>query len=142
MPGRRVRSDKAGKAEDFKAYAERFVPWVEEREQRILAFNTYLDEAVEPCTLVQVHPDAESMEQHVEVMAERSGRRSNTSTATASRCTANPASHARHDAEHCRFPVTLRHGPAPSTLRLRDRGICANHRRRAVRILGGAIHGT
>lgn len=64
---------KAGKLEDFKAYAERFLSGVEEREPRILAFNTYVDEAGERYTSVQVHPDAESMEQHMEVMAEDIG---------------------------------------------------------------------
>lgn len=64
---------KAGKLEDFKAYADRFLSGVEEREPRILAFNTYLDEAGEHYTSVQVHPDGESMEQHMEVMAQEIG---------------------------------------------------------------------
>ena len=99
------------------------MPWVEEREQRILAFNTYLDEAVEPCTLVQVHPDAESMEQHREVMAERSGRRSNNSTAKASMVYCEPRAMLAMMRNIVDVPVTLRHGPAPSALRLWDRGI-------------------
>lgn len=64
---------KPGNLDGFKAYAERFVPAVQEREQRILAFNTYLDEAGEHYASVQVHPDAESMEQHMKVMAEEIG---------------------------------------------------------------------
>lgn len=63
---------KPGKLEDFKAYAERFMPVVEQREPRVVAFNTYLDGAGEHYTSVQVHPDAESMEQHMNVMAEES----------------------------------------------------------------------
>lgn len=64
---------KPGRLEDFKAYAVRFFPLVEEREPRILAFNTYLDEAGERYTSVQVHPDAASMEHHMKVMGEEIG---------------------------------------------------------------------
>lgn len=64
---------KPGKLGDFKAYAEHFMPRVREREPRILSFNTYLDAAGEEYTTVQVHPDVESMEQHMKVMAEEIG---------------------------------------------------------------------
>jgi len=64
---------KPGRLADFKAYAVRFVPLVEEREPRILAFNTYLDEAGERYTSVQVHPDAAAMEHHMKVMGEEIG---------------------------------------------------------------------
>ena len=43
---------KAGKLQDFKAYAEHLMPRVQEREPRILAFNTYVDEAREHYTPV------------------------------------------------------------------------------------------
>lgn len=64
---------KPGKLDDFKAYAERFVLGVDEREPRILAFNTYLDAAGEQYTSLQVHPDAASMAYHMKVMADEIG---------------------------------------------------------------------
>lgn len=62
---------KPGRLGDFKAYATRFVP--QEREPRILAFDTYLDEAGEHYASLQVHPDAGSFEHHMKVMAEEIG---------------------------------------------------------------------
>lgn len=64
---------KAGKLEGFKAYAERFMAAVADREPHVLAFDTYLDEAGQRYTTVQVHPDAGSMEHHMTVMAEEIG---------------------------------------------------------------------
>ena len=60
-----------GKAEDFKAYWKEF--WstvVEPREPRLLAFNAYVDTDDSRVTVVQEHPDAESMAFHLSVIPE------------------------------------------------------------------------
>ena len=49
----------------------KFCDLVDEREPRILAFNTYADEQGELSAVVQVHPDAESMEFHFRAMADQ-----------------------------------------------------------------------
>ena len=62
---------KPGKAEEYAAWVEKFCDLVDEREPRILAFNTYADEQGELSAVVQVHPDAESMEFHFRAMADQ-----------------------------------------------------------------------
>ena len=60
-----------GKAEEFKTYWKEF--WstvVEPREPRLLAFNAYVDSEDSRVTIVQVHPDAESMAFHMSVIPE------------------------------------------------------------------------
>jgi hypothetical protein len=54
---------------------ERGVPnlavFIEANEPRLIAFNEYVNEAEDEVTVVQVHPDAESMEAHLEIVGER-----------------------------------------------------------------------
>jgi hypothetical protein len=60
-----------GKAEDFKTYWKEF--WstvVEPQEPRLLAFNAYVDGDNKRVTVVQVHPDAESMAVHMSLITE------------------------------------------------------------------------
>jgi len=60
-----------GKAEDFKTYWKEF--WstvVEPQEPRLLAFNAYVDAGNKRVTVVQVHPDAESMVFHMSLITE------------------------------------------------------------------------
>ena len=60
-----------GKAEDFKTYWKEF--WstvVEPQEPRLLAFNAYVDADNKRVTVVQVHPDAESMVFHMSLITE------------------------------------------------------------------------
>jgi hypothetical protein len=63
-------SIKPGKREDFEAWAAKFATWVGEREPRLLAFHSFVDEAGENYTSIQVHPDAASMEHHMRVLGE------------------------------------------------------------------------
>jgi len=67
---------KEGKLEAFKKYLrdEKFIELVEANEPRLLAFNFYVNEDGSEVTFVQVHPDAESMEFHMEVASEHIGR--------------------------------------------------------------------
>jgi hypothetical protein len=48
-----------------------FLEFVEANEPRMLALDAYLDDAGDMLTLVQVHPDAESMEFHLQVAGDR-----------------------------------------------------------------------
>jgi quinol monooxygenase YgiN len=61
---------KEGKAEAFKADARDLVELVQQREPQLLGFNFYLSDDESEATIVQVHPDAESMLVHMEVAAE------------------------------------------------------------------------
>ena len=65
-----------GKAEAFKQYlrSEKFFEYIGANEPRLLAFNGYLNEEGTEATFVQVHPDAASMELHLQVAREHIGR--------------------------------------------------------------------
>jgi quinol monooxygenase YgiN len=47
------------------------VEFIEANEPRLIAFNEYVNEAGDEVTVVQVHPDAASMEAHMEIVSER-----------------------------------------------------------------------
>jgi len=61
---------KEGKVGDAKRFLEEHTDLVEANEPRLISFNVFLDEAVRRVCVVQVHPDAASMELHMEVIAE------------------------------------------------------------------------
>ena len=65
-----------GKAEGFKQYlrSERYFEYIGEHEPRMLAFHGYLNVEGTEVTFVQVHPDASSMELHMQVTREHIGR--------------------------------------------------------------------
>jgi hypothetical protein len=50
--------------------------FIEENEPQILAFNEYVNEDGTEVGVVQIHPDAASMEFHIGVVAERAARAS------------------------------------------------------------------
>jgi hypothetical protein len=50
------------------------VEFIEENEPRLLSFNEYANEEGTEVGVVQVHPDAESMEFHIKTVAERAAR--------------------------------------------------------------------
>lgn len=62
---------KEGKLDDVPAATEEFISFVEANEPRVLGMHAYLDEESRKLTLVQIHPDAESMELHLQVAADR-----------------------------------------------------------------------
>jgi hypothetical protein len=62
---------KPGKLGDERARVPGLVEFVEANEPRLLAFNEYADEEGTEVAVVQVHPDADSMAFHMEVVAER-----------------------------------------------------------------------
>jgi hypothetical protein len=62
---------KPGKLEEFKAwFADYCETTIEPNEPRLLAFNAYADSDRNEVTVVQVHPDAESMVHHMSVITE------------------------------------------------------------------------
>jgi quinol monooxygenase YgiN len=62
---------KPGKLEEFKAWFANYVATtVESNEPRLLSFEAYADPVANLVTIVQVHPDAESMVHHMEVITE------------------------------------------------------------------------
>jgi len=65
---------KEGKLEDEKRRVPELSDFIEANEPRLIAFNEYADENGSEVAVVQVHPDAESMEFHMEVVRERAAR--------------------------------------------------------------------
>ena len=62
---------KPGKLEEFKAWFANYIETtVEPNEPRLLSFEAYADAKANVVTVVQVHPDAESMVRHMEVITE------------------------------------------------------------------------
>jgi quinol monooxygenase YgiN len=57
-----------GKFEDFKANCRALAEVVEAEEPRMIAFNVYASEDGTEVSVVQVHPDAESMMFHMQVV--------------------------------------------------------------------------
>jgi quinol monooxygenase YgiN len=56
-----------GKLEDFRKQWLELVEVVEAKEPRLIAFNAYVSEDGTEVTVVQVHPDADSMGFHMQV---------------------------------------------------------------------------
>ncbi|HJY43210.1 MAG TPA: hypothetical protein VJ301_01195 [Propionibacteriaceae bacterium] len=62
---------KPGKLEEFKAWFANYIDTtVEPKEPRLLSFEAYTDAEANTVTVVQVHPDAESMVHHMKVITE------------------------------------------------------------------------
>jgi hypothetical protein len=61
---------KEGKLESFKQYIPGFMEIVEANEPRMLYFGAYFNEDGTEVAIVQVHPDADSMEFHMQVVGE------------------------------------------------------------------------
>jgi hypothetical protein len=47
------------------------VEFIEANEPRLIAFNEYVNETGDEVTVVQIHPDAASMEAHMEIVRDR-----------------------------------------------------------------------
>lgn len=61
---------KEGKVEECRKMLNEIAQLVEEHEPRVIAFNFYLDEPSLRAVCVQVHPDAASMDTHMQVISE------------------------------------------------------------------------
>jgi hypothetical protein len=62
---------KPGKLDDERKRVPGLVEFIESNEPRLIAFNEYVSEAGDEVTVVQVHPDAASMEAHMGIVGER-----------------------------------------------------------------------
>jgi hypothetical protein len=62
---------KPGMLDEEKARVPGLVDFIEANEPRLLAFNEYANEEGTEVAVVQIHPDADSMASHMEVVAER-----------------------------------------------------------------------
>jgi hypothetical protein len=62
---------KPGKLADERKRVPGLVDFVEANEPRLIAFNEYVDDDGTEVAVVQIHPDADSMAFHMEVVAER-----------------------------------------------------------------------
>jgi hypothetical protein len=62
---------KPGKLEDERVRVRELSDFIAANEPRLLAFNEYADESGTEVGVVQVHPDAESMQFHMNVVRER-----------------------------------------------------------------------
>jgi hypothetical protein len=61
---------KRGRLDDFRASCREIVQFVETNEPRVIAFNFYGSEDGSEASLVQVHPDADSMLTHMRLLYE------------------------------------------------------------------------
>lgn len=61
---------KGGRADETRHALRRLVAVVEANEPRLVSFNAYLDEEGTKVSVVQVHPDPDSMELHMKVVAD------------------------------------------------------------------------
>jgi hypothetical protein len=62
---------KAEQLERERARVPGLVAFIEASEPRLIAFNEYVNDAGDEVTVVQIHPDAASMEAHMEIVRER-----------------------------------------------------------------------
>ena len=62
---------KPGRLDIERERVPHLVDFIEANEPRLIAFNEYVNEAGDEVTVVQVHPDAASMEAHMEIVRER-----------------------------------------------------------------------
>jgi hypothetical protein len=60
---------KEGRLEDYKQFAKEFMEHVKAKEPQLIAFNMYFNEDETEMTSIQVHPDAASMDFHLQVLA-------------------------------------------------------------------------
>ena len=59
---------KEGKLEDYRRFAKELLENFEAREPQIIAFNVFLNEEGTEMTSIQIHPNAASIESHMQVL--------------------------------------------------------------------------
>lgn len=62
-----------GKLEDLKRYLREMNEFVQANEPRVIAYTQFIDDVGSEMTDIQIHPDSESMEWHMEVAGEKIG---------------------------------------------------------------------
>ena len=61
---------KEGQLEAYESWTQGLIDYVEANEPRVVAFNLYVNDEGTQVAGVQVHPDAASMQRHMEVVRE------------------------------------------------------------------------
>ena len=80
-----------GKADAYRPVAAEFCRLAQEREPRLLGFHIYVTEDGSSEVVVQIHPDAESMQHHIDVMGDKVRETLPTPTSRVWRSTASQA---------------------------------------------------
>lgn len=60
-----------GKLDDLKRYAREINEFVEAHEPRVVAYRQFIDDTGTEMTDIQIHPDSESMEFHMQVAGQK-----------------------------------------------------------------------
>ena len=68
---RAVSRIKPGLAEEYKPNAQEICRLVEEAEPRVLAFNIWVSDKADSEVVLQIHPDPESLENHLALLGDR-----------------------------------------------------------------------
>jgi hypothetical protein len=58
-----------GRLEDYKQFSKELIEHIKAKEPQLIAFNMYFNEDETEMTSIQVHPDAASMDFHLQVLA-------------------------------------------------------------------------
>ncbi|MGH2392782.1 MAG: hypothetical protein ACRDGH_04695 [Candidatus Limnocylindria bacterium] len=64
---------KEGKFEEYQRFYAENLKLIEENEPRMNAFHAFANEGGTEVTIIQVHPDTASMDDHMQVLAEKMG---------------------------------------------------------------------
>jgi quinol monooxygenase YgiN len=62
---------KPGRLDRERERVSELVEFIADNEPRVISFNEYVNDAGDEVTVVQVHPDAASMEAHMRIVGER-----------------------------------------------------------------------
>jgi len=68
---------KEGRLEDFKQFTKRMLEIFEAKEPQLIAFNVFLNDDETEMTSIQVHPDAASMDSHMQLLSQVLGEEMN-----------------------------------------------------------------
>ncbi|MCI0555486.1 MAG: hypothetical protein L0287_31455 [Anaerolineae bacterium] len=64
---------KEGRLEDYKQFTRRLMEIIEAKEPQLIAFHAFINEDGTEMTSIQVHPDAASMDFHMQVVTQALG---------------------------------------------------------------------
>jgi hypothetical protein len=64
---------KEGKLEEYKRFYKKLVEIIETHEPQMISFSAFVNEEGTEMTSIQVHPDAESMNFHLQVLGQQVG---------------------------------------------------------------------
>ena len=109
---------KPGRLDSERARVPGLVEFVEANEPRVIAFNEYVNEAGDEVSVVQIHPDAASMEAHIAIVTRGDLRPSGCCAIAQSRLVRERASRVRrHRGRLLRHSSRARRAQRPGRLR-------------------------